>query len=318
MKTQRTLVVFLGTLAAFGVVRAATSGWQERRAAVYTKAEAERKKAGLDDPKKLYAQYPTPEVSFAGEPKRLCAGKSATVKLTGKFVPGSSFLATNDGVQVAKEKLTPTSWEAELKVAPGAMPGSVSVEVFTPVSAASRSERVLTIGCTYQWHLELQDGEALDLTTDFSSADHGGDGTWTKGGKSLGTARFTIEGSDEDFNLTRQASQQEFQNAASNMTKLYESPDFKALQARQQKAAEALGACKDPKAMAACMKAPGEELRKVGEEQQALTKKFMSAGKPTFGCNQINLKVSGTSLSGDAAECGDEKRLTVKGTVKVL
>lgn len=318
MKTHRSLVVALGVLAAFGVVRAATSGWQERRAAVYTKADAERKKQGLEDQAKLYAKYPTPEVSFAGQPARLCPGKTATVKLTGKFVTGTSFIVTDDSVQVLKEKATPTSWEAQLQAAPNAMPDSVAVDVITPVSAAMRSEQVLNLGCKYQWHLELSDGQTLDLTTDFSAQDHGGDATVAKSGKMLGTLRYGIGGSREDFNFTRQASQQEFQAAAAGMTALYSAPEFQALQSRQQKAADTLGACKDPKTMAACMKGPAEEMRRIGEEQQAMTKKFMSAGKPNYGCQQLNVKVTGGTLSGEANECGDTKSLGVKGTVKAL
>jgi hypothetical protein len=181
-----------------------------------------------------------------------------------------------------------------------------------------RSEQVLNLGCKYQWHLELSDGQTLDLTTDFSAQDRGGDATVAKGGKTLGTLRYSIQGSREDFNFTRQASQQEFQAAAAGMTALYSSPEFQALQARQQKAADTLGACKDPKTMAACMKGPAEEMRKIGEEQQAMTKKFMSAGKPSYGCQQLNVKVTNGTLSGEANECGDTKSLAVKGTVKVL
>ncbi len=318
MKAHRTLVVSLCVLAVAGVVRAATSGFQERRTAIYTKAEADRKKLGLEDPKKLYAKYPTPEVSFKGEPARLCAGKSATVKLTGKFVPASAFLVTNDGVQVVKEKMTATSWEAELKATAGALPGEVTVEVFSPVSAASRSAKVLELGCKYQWHLELADGQVVDLATDFAAQDRHGAASWTKSGKATGTSRFGVDGSGEDFNFTRQASQEELMGSAANMSKLFESAEYKALLARQQKASEALGACKDPKTMAACMKAPGEEIRKIGEQQETLTKKYMSAGKPTFGCNQLNVKVSGTAVSGEATECGDAKPQALKGTVTVL
>ncbi len=326
-RSHRTAVLAVfAALAVAGTVRAAAAGYQARLDAFRKEAAAQRKKLGLEkDQAKLYAAYPTPEVTFAEDAAgTVCPGKRATVKLPGKFVPGTLFVLKSDDVAVVKEQLTSTEWTAEVEVKPVVAPGEVDVEVVTPVSTAYSSTRLLIIGCTHEWTLNLSSGETLTVRTTWpkdGSTDVTTDGAWTKAGKALGKVQVRVRGASRYFTFERVADAAEQAAQANAFGAALKSPEMKALDARFAKVQEKLTACgkQPPAQMGACMKGPGDEMTAISKEKEALFRKAQSAGAPTFGCDALHVDVSGGQLRGDAEKCpGGKERLTVTGSFKAV
>ncbi|MGZ6141900.1 MAG: hypothetical protein ACXWLM_01120, partial [Myxococcales bacterium] len=145
-------IVLIAALAIF-----ATATWKERRKELQAEAESQRKKLGLDD-KKLYAQYPTPELTFDGEPVKLACGGTGTLHITARVPKGTAFLLNDDDVQIVDQKATADGWQAKVKVSPTAAPRDVSVHAIAPVSGAERDLRVATVGGKYALDLRFEDG----------------------------------------------------------------------------------------------------------------------------------------------------------------
>lgn len=321
-RTLRT--VFIGTLcllAAASWVRAAGAGYQARLEALRKQAWDERKKQGLPDDK-LFAKYPTPVVQF-GRAAGVCPGAKTHLTLKGTFPPDTAFVLRSENVTVTNERLTPTQWDADVAARAGVTPEQVELEIVTPVSNATVSAPLLTIGCTHAWLLALSTGERLAVTTtwptDGSAATATGD--WSKGGKQEGLSQERVSGAGDAFDFERIVSPDDAMAQMNGLQKVMDSPEMKALDKRQGEAGKKMQACgKLPqKQQQACFTTAGNELQALVAQQQAMLKKAQAAGAPRFGCDTIRVRVRGGALEGTAEKCGaGEGRPTVSGTVRVV
>jgi hypothetical protein len=317
-----------GLLAAAGAVRAASSGYRARLDALRKDAVAQRARLGLDkDRVKLYAGYPTPEVAFgsgsgagraAGLPVHACACKTVPVKVTGKFVAGTQFVFESDDVEVLKEAATPTQYEAQVKLRCDLTPRAIVLEIISPVSGASRTVPAIELVCAHSWILTAG-GETLTLRTDWpaGASSATAQGSWKKGDATLDTSTFQVNGSVDHFSFERSPTQDEMMDQMKAMQTSMTSPAMKALDGRMAKATAQLTACGKgaPAQMAACMKAPSDELTKIGAEREALMKKAEKAVKA--GCEHLEVDVQpGGVLKGKGERCAGGGSREVSGTVK--
>lgn len=311
------ILMLLGTLS-----KADEPAWKKRLDAAEQKAALERKRLGLDE-RALYGRYPTPEIQFGegGEHAQvvsLCPGQSAVVKLAGKLVPGSTVIVESDDVEVTKERLTASGWEATLKARPGAGPQTLSAVVASPVTFASRAETIARIACRYRWQLKIDGGDALTVVT---SRDDSGplQATWKRGAAPPVAVPVTARLEGNHLTVQRVASQEEIQEAVGSMQKMMESPELKSLQERQQKAIAGIEGCmaKADVARQKCMEGISAAIAKLQQEQEALMAKNAPKGPP-IGCDEVTvLAEPGGSVSGSATQCSEharEQRLDVSGS----
>lgn len=311
--------IALGSLLFARPAFAQKSQYSDRITKARQAAFDERKRLGLSD-EKAARQFPTPEVSFKGEAPSICPGKTGTVRIDGKLAPGTTVVLQSDAVEVTNERFTPSGWQATAKVKDGAPPQQITAQVAAPVSFASRWIRALDVRCAYEWKLELKGGDTLVVKTGAQSDAQQVDALWTKkGGKAI-TVPFTAQVSD-GLSLDRYVSPEEQQAQANGMLTAMESPRMKELDARGEKAMAAIQACteKATKDLAACMKAPSEEMKKVAEEKQALLK--AGASGPTHGCEAVQVSVRDGKVEGNARGCfghESESSTPVTGTYRPL
>lgn len=326
--TTRTRTALLSLLSVLGVaagVRAAVVGYEARLASLRAQAAGERKKLGLEkDRVKLFAQYPTPEVSFAsgGDLPFGCPGDKIEVKLPGKFAKGTAFVVRSDEVTVVSEKITPTAWQAVLQPRTDIFPGEVQIDVITPVSSASRSAPILRVGCKHVWTMNVATGETLTaITNQPRDGEATVEGKWSRGGKALGSVNLAFNASGASFTFERTPTPEEAAAATEAGQAVMESPRMKAIQARALAAQAKIAACAQgaPDKMAQCMKGPSEEMEKIGKEQAELFTAAQAAGIPALGCGLVRVTATGGVLKGEAERCGKrEDRPGVTGTVKAL
>ncbi len=314
--TLRALAVLL---AASSVALADGAAAQARVDAFQKEAAARRAALGLErgDPR-LLAEYPPPALALAqgAEPQTACPGQEVAVKVVGRIAKGSLVVVLSDDVEVTGEKLTDANWEAKVKVKASALPGDVLLRVTTPVSAAWRATRVLDVGCRHRWVLDLAGGERLTVVTAWPKGANTAvqaDGTWSKGGQALGTARLTVR-AGETFTFERVESAEETAAAA----RLRASTDFKAVEARAAEAQARVNRCSSgpPAEQQPCLKTGGEALARVAAERDALRQKALAAVAPRFGCDVVKVKRDADALAGRAEGCrGERAAAAVTGTV---
>lgn len=322
---RRLPLITLALLAVAGIVRAGTANYEQRIDAFRKEAAAQRKKLKLErDYEKLITDYPTPEVGFAAgaEPVVICPGRTATVKLTGKFMKGTLFTVESDLVTVVKEQATPTSWEATLKVNGDAAPHDVMINVMSPVSEASRVTRVLDIGCDHTWTMDLETGQRLVVKTSWPKGPHGTlevPGDWSQGAAKLGTVKLNAHASG-NYTFDRVVPQEELTAQMKGFSDMMKSPEWKALDARLTAAQKKIEPCQKvpPAQMSACMKPATDEFNAVAKERDALTKKAKGSG-PKFGCDRVWVRpLPGGKLEGEGEKCtgkDENARVKVTGTI---
>src|SRR5439155_25913151 len=118
----------------------------------------------------------------------------------------------------------------------------------------------LEIGCAYEWRLALASGESLVVTTrdQKPGATVEAEAQWSKSGAALGKARERVSGNAfEGFNFERQESQSEAMGQVQAMQSAMTSPEYAALQQRQNTAMGRMTECtkKAQAEMGACLKA---------------------------------------------------------------
>lgn len=278
----------------------ATASWKERRKELQSQNESQRKKLGLDDAK-LYAQFPTPEVTFDGSVVELACGKTGTLHVAGQWPKGSAFLISDDDVQVVEQKASETSWQARVKAAPAAAPYDVSVHVISPATNAERAIRVAKITGKYTLDLRFEDG----WTAHFAD----GNLAWKKGGEARETqAELAPEGNR--MQLRWQRSQEEIDANQKGMEKLQSLGSEQAMQHMQACMAKA-----EP-ARSACMQDVQKEFDALGKKVQAAQEEAESR-RPTaaWACNDARLDATGGAVTGVAVCAPHDRKMKVTGTL---
>lgn len=317
---QKVLAAAALLLFAAAAARAVSSGYEARREQLSRDAEAQRKKLNLP-PAKLYAQYPTPEVSLQGEVPQVACGGAATVRLTGKAPRGTAFLLSDDEVQIVEQKVLPDGWQASVKVAANASPRDVNVHAIAPVTLAEGSQRVLRISGRYALDFKFDDGwTAHFATTAADGTQLTGDLAWKKGGEAR-TTQAQVDWSDGSLRLRWQRSQEEIdaQNAAAE--KLQGLGGADAIEKAMGRAQECLK--KAEPARTSCL-AAAEKQNDV--ELQALRKKMDALAaegeaklpRAAWGCTEAQLASAGGVLSGTATCPPQERKVKVTGALKCL
>ena len=284
------------------------------------KAEADRGKLKLDQAA-LYAKYPTPEVTFEGEPLLLAPGAAATIHLTGHFPAGTAFLFDDDAVQVTHEKASGTGWEAQIKVAASALPSDVRVAVIAPVSGADQSVQVLRIRGMYQLDLKFADGWTAHVVPRELDKDSGNltcDAEFKRPGdpKSPQKRSLTLRMNDGAFNGRLDANEEDQAVYAAMSEKLVAAmtPDPSTMKKIEEFAAKA-GACKTE----ACMNKAREELTALSEAQEKKSAAAAaSVGKlAAYQCASFDVAGTLNELTGKAT-CSGDVVLAITGSGKLV
>lgn len=159
----RAATVVVGLALAAGLVRAANSRkFNDARDALRKQWAAEQQKLGLNplDTKsreKLYAAYPTPEITLC-KVVDVAPGGSAAVEIAGKFPEGTAFLADDDAVDLAGAAVAGGRFKATANVAPGQGPGFVRIHAYSPVSGAHAACDALFVNSLRSYDLKAGNG----------------------------------------------------------------------------------------------------------------------------------------------------------------
>jgi len=300
-----------------GAAVALGASYQERLEQIRATAEAERKKLGLqDDRARLYAQYPTPEVAFGGDPLETACGQAKDVRIAGKFAKGTAFVIAHDDVRALGEKLDAEGWKARLAPHKDAAPGPVRVHAIVPVSGAERSTEVMVVRGRYQIDARFDDGWAASMVTDGNS---GGEFTWSKGSeKRAGIASVHSNGSRVSVDVAPPAERQKLE--MEEMQKLMAAVEASGMTALQEKIQ---GCGKLPQdRLIACLQALQGETEKLRAQADEADKRMKAQilerqPKAAWNCTGWRLHAREGKLTGTAS-CAGEVEQKVTGTLRCL
>jgi hypothetical protein len=148
------------------------------------------------------------------------------------------------------------------------------------------------------------------------------EGEWAKGATAEGKTKYRLTTEMMgNYRLERDVSQGESMGEANALMGVMNSKEYQDGQKRMNEQLKKIEACsKLPSAqMGECMKAPGDELKVINAQMEALMKKGQASARPTFGCGELSIRVEGGKLSGDASACvGDTRSPITGGTVTAL
>ena len=296
----------LALIAGLSLFAVATTGYRDRLKALEADAAAQRQKLGLDnDAVKLYAKYPTPEMSFEGDPVDLPCGGTAKVALPGKFVPGTAFVVSNDDVQIADARTDAAGWQAKLRAAPNAAPDDVHVHAITPVSGAERSMLIARLTGTVQLDLRFDDGWTAHFAGDSL--------TWKKGAQTRTTRAEVRPG--HPLRLDWERSPEEIAAGQAAMKQL----TSEEMQAPMQKAMERMQEClkKAQAEQQACMQSVNADIEKFNEKVKAQQEQAEKA-RPSdaWACADARLDAQGGSVTGTATCPPHERKMKITGTLR--
>ena len=294
----------IGLIAGLSLFAVATT-YRDKLKALQTDAAAQRQKLGLEsDREKLYAQYPTPEITFDGDVATVPCGGSANIAVSGKFPKGTAFLVNDDDVEIADARADAAGWRARLTAAPNAAPAVVNLHAIAPVSGAERSMRIAQITGTYQLDLRFEDGWTAHFAGDQLA--------WKKGGESRTTrAEFT------DMTLRWERSQEETdaQNAAMQKMTAASQENQSPIAAAMERM-KACMAKADPERQA-CMNAINADMEEIGKKMQAMQEDAESA-RPTaaWGCAEAHLQSHAGALTGTATCAPHDRKMKMTGSLR--
>lgn len=324
----------------FGIVRAATSRFDEQVRAFRNKCAADRKAQGLErDRAKLYGKYPTPELSL--KPVNVAPGGTAEVIATGKFQPGSAFLFDNDAIQVTKETVQGNTYRAMVQVQKTTGPALANLHVYTPVSGAFTSVRAVQVVGKYEWQLTANNGWRIKMTPAQEADTYRAEffkGAETQpfrvrqvtlsrrlhNGLPAYSAELRLTPEDEkkmasamQANAAADAAlMQQNQEKITEVTEKY--------QAQIQGLAQQLG---DPKLSAAARQKIATQMEELSKKMQAemsaggraetLMERIANQEKAEFGCRSMSLNSAGQDVQGEL-HCEGKPSIPVRGTLKYL
>lgn len=310
----------LGGLVTAAEVRSSRAEQLQRLQEFQRKAQEARKAQKLDgDREALVTKYPTPEMDFI-ETQEVRAGAEVTLAATGQYVPGSLVVVPCDGIQVVSTKVTAERAEARVRVLPTAKAVECDLEVVSPVSAISRSQRALRIKVESVWELKLSNGLTARwrVAMDKSGLTLAGESEWFEKGKSLGTRPVVIALSGDEARAAVAASDEETQQGVKNADA--NAQDMEALGRKMEAVFKKMDAeCSKlaPEKQAACAE-------KYQPQMEAINKQFNDeaegkpqvVGVPSAVCAELTLKAVGGKVTGTADKCASGSGVKVSGTYK--
>jgi hypothetical protein len=310
---KRIAYASVGALAALAIIQAATAGYYQKASAIRKEASEELQKLGLTRAA-AKAKYPTPEIHMVSG-GCLVPGGTGEVVVKGKFTPGTKFVLESDGIEVTKEALTATEYRASVKVAPDYPPHTAAVLAISPVSGISAySSPGVAVSGRMEWNMEAANGWKIVAK---SPAD------WKCGerGQDSYEVQFFRKGEAKPFE-TRSAKGEFTQ---STLTEYFTVEGENALGSEGKSFESLAKKMSDPSLSDSERQKVMEELQKA---QQAMMASMQNAQKlaleadarrKTFGCERIEVKLQGTSLTG-TMRCGEAvgTRINLTGTMKSL
>lgn len=332
-------VLGLGALLVAAEVRSAAKEEQRRLAEFQQKAAKERKAQGLEnDRAKLFAKYPTPEVTLvsagggssgssspngsSGKLPTVQAGTETTLTLTGRFVPGSLTHVDCAGAEVLSDKATEKSVEVRVRVAATTLPGDCDVRVLSPVSLAVAREPAFRVVGKHQWELQLANGTKARLSTSSQPTGPAITGTsewFDKGGKSLGTRQVNVDESSDGYRVNVQHTQEETAAASKALSaahKEYTNEDTrKQMKEAQLKIQNECMKLK-PDQMGPCVKKYTAQMNEISQKAQSKAQEAQQqVAASTVGCDFLSLQVSDGKVTGRGTNCGAPGDVNVTGSI---
>lgn len=164
----RVLLAALAVSAAFAITRAQSNEFYTKRTAIRRQAEADQRAQGLfgsANLKKLFATYPTPEVTLTAA-VRMAPGATAPLSFKGKFSDKTTFLSGNDVLALSDIVVAPNVFKATATVKAGVGPQWARVYAFAPVSGGETWAPIF-IGTPQAYTLtSVKNGWTIQLTPD--------------------------------------------------------------------------------------------------------------------------------------------------------
>jgi hypothetical protein len=279
------------------------------------KVMEERKKLGLD---KKGERFGTPEVTFSGAAAGggvnavLCPGSTLVVKLKG-IPPKSLVLPNAEDVELQKESWSGSEWTGTLAAKKASAPHSFSLMTVFATTGQQVTSSAYLVGCKYTLVFEV-DGAVMTVKADLKALEQEVSGEWKKGGKVLGTRKYTLRVRETGLVLEGVREMADQMKVAEAMTGLMDSPEWKALDKRQEAAIAKMQACMSQGAsqMQACMKPVEAEMKKLGDERQALQKKAEAGGSANFGCLSMEANLDRDSHASECSGRPSAERLPLK------
>jgi hypothetical protein len=273
----------------------------------------------LDDAK-LYAQYPTPEVSFEGEAPVAACGQTITLEVKTRAPKGTALLFASDDVAVLDEKTTGAGWKAKVKIQPAATPSLVTLHAIAPVSGAEQSISALKIRGRYTLELKFEDGWSARFETENADPGSGvleGKLAFKKGGESR-SLPARVDPGERGLRVRWQRSDEEAAVESETAQKLQSLGGEDAMRRMVARIQECFQKPQPEQApcMAAVSKqndADAAELRKKKDAIEAET----DARRPTaaWACGELALTADAGALSGSATCAPKNRKLKASGTL---
>lgn len=277
---------------------AAATSYRDRLTAIRGDAAVQRDKLGLPLAR-LYAEYPTPEMTFQGNAPKVACGQTAKLDLTGHFFKGTQLVLHSDDAHLTDVKLTDSKALATLHVSKNALPGPLELEAITPVSGASSSQRVAIVDGKLNISLQFEDGWTAKL---MQTREEQYTAAWSKAGKTR-TSNAGVHPEEGGLRIELEASPEQQALAQEQVTQVQAQladPDMQALQnsfaACGKVAKEEQMPCMQKAAVEA--QAIGDRLKKKQEAQAAVMKARQP--KEAWACSQVSLRGSSGQLTGTA------------------
>jgi hypothetical protein len=279
------------------------------------KVMEERKKLGLD---KKGERFGTPEVTFSGAAAGggvnavLCPGNTLVVKLKG-IPPKSLVLPSTDEVEVQKESWAGTEWTGTLAAKKTPAPRTFSLLAVLGTTGQQVTNSAYLIGCKYTLVFEV-DGATMTVKADLRALEQEVSGEWKKGGKVLGSRKYTLRVRNTGLDLDAVPDMADQMKVANAMTGLMDSPEWKALDKRQEATMQKMNTCMAqgmPK-MQECMKPIEVEMKKLGDDRAALQKKAEAGGSAAFGCMDLEANLEQESHASQCSGKPGAERVPMK------
>jgi hypothetical protein len=288
---------------------AAGSTFRDRLKSIQDEAAAQRDKLNLPR-EKLYAQYPTPEMTFDGDAPKVACGQTLPLSFAGRFPKGTQLVLHSDDASLADVKVGETSAKATLHVAKSALPGPLELEAIAPVSGASVFQQAAVVEEKLGLQLQFEDGWSAKLEQRQGQTY---DVAWSKAGKSR-SSRATVTpeegGLRVQFEMSAEQQALAQEQVAQSQTMMTD-PDFQAMQ-------DVFSRCeKLPQdKQLACMQKASEEAKAIGDrlkKKQDAQGAKIQARQPhdAWACSRASLRGSGGQLTG-TAECFAPQKVTAR------
>jgi hypothetical protein len=313
---KKVSLILVFTLLALGLGRAAKFRWQEKEDAL---RQAFRAQAGG-----ATQNCPTPEILMITG-SCIPAGGTGEVVIKGKFPPGTKFVFENDILEVVNESLAGNIYKATVKVPMGAGPQKASVMAITPCGKSARHDGAVVVSGKYDWDLQASNGWRIQAKfqndTRCNSNSGGGESTYNllffKGNetapfeKRQATLQYSMwERTQYRFSIDQtDSSTRNIQEEMQQMMKKMMDPNLsEAERDRITKKIETI-----QKEMIAEM----QKMSNPAEAQKQIQK--MEQKKLEFGCDSIELQVTGSNAQGNM-RCSEKvgRNLAVTGSMKYL